>query len=448
LAVRDRPTKGERHEFGTATAAGTAGDDTYCAGDSEHDLEVVMRIAWLGAAWAVLAVTACSETAEPGQSDSDAGEPDTSVPSDADADAGGDADGVIDASTATAYNFYVAPAGSDSNPGTQAQPFRTIQRAASAVVPDSTVHVAPGTYAEVIRTTVSGTATKRIRYVSDVKWAAKIVPVAGAYAMWMANGGYTDIDGFEVNGTGSRTIRIGVALSGGKSSVRNSLVHHVAENSGCDNQGGAGLHASQSRGPTFDRYDFIGNIVHHVGAGCGWIQGIYHQSSGNIKNNIVYAASTGINLYHDDHDVNVVNNTLFGNAGYGINFGGCQEAYNNGCPTSGIKVSNNIIYDNRGGIAGPVLAADVGNKINNNLVYGNTNNYDLASPSSSSRTGEVNAPPNFVNYVRTGGGDYHLRADSQAKDRGALANAPSTDLEGKPRPYGSGIDIGAYEWRP
>src|SRR5262245_61931814 len=42
--------------------------------------------------------------------------------------------------------FYVSPAGSDSNPGTEAQPFRTIQRAANAVGPGNTVIVEDGVY--------------------------------------------------------------------------------------------------------------------------------------------------------------------------------------------------------------------------------------------------------------------------------------------------------------
>jgi hypothetical protein len=250
-------------------------------------------------------------------------------------------------------DFYVATTGSNTNAGTQAAPFKTIQKAASVATPGTTIHVAPGTYAETITSSINGTASARIRYVSDTKWGAKIVPAGtGGYTMWSVSGGYTDIDGFQIDGTGGTGTRIGIALTGGNSSVKNSLVQHVAEISGCDNMGGAGLLSNQAGGSTKINYDFIGNVVHHVGGGCGWIQGIYHQSTGNIKNNLLYANSLGIAMYHDDHNTNVVNNTIFGNSGYGINFGGCQEAYNNGCPTSGINIYNNIIYDNRGGIQG------------------------------------------------------------------------------------------------
>jgi parallel beta-helix repeat protein len=347
--------------------------------------------------------------------------------------------------TTSGNHLYVATTGSDSNPGTQSAPFRTIQKAANVVSAGTTVHVAPGTYAETITSAVNGTASARIRFVSDTKWGAKIVPVAGANTIWRASGGYTDIDGFQVDGTGNTSVRTGIALNGGNSSIKNTLAHHLAENSGCDSQGGAAMHSSQSRGATFNNYDFIGNVVHHVGAGCSWIQGIYHQSSGNIKNNIVYATTYAIHLYHDDHDTVIANNTLFGNSSYGIVYGGCQEGYTNPCPTSGIKIYNNIIYDNRGGIAGPVTAEDVNNIIKNNLVFGNTIQYDLASPSLSTITGTVTADPQFVNYIRTGGGDYHLKSTSPAIDKGSATYAPATDIDGVARPQGSAVDIGAYE---
>jgi hypothetical protein len=43
-------------------------------------------------------------------------------------------------------------------------------------------------------------------------------------------------------------------------------------------------------------------------------------------------------------------------------------------------------------------------------------------------------------------GDYHLQPDSPGIDSGALADAPTTDMEGHGRPCGAGVDIGAYEF--
>src|SRR5665647_1287161 len=48
------------------------------------------------------------------------------------------------ATPATAYHLFVGPNGADTNPGTAAAPFRSIGRAAQVALPDTTVHVAPG----------------------------------------------------------------------------------------------------------------------------------------------------------------------------------------------------------------------------------------------------------------------------------------------------------------
>ena len=350
--------------------------------------------------------------------------------------------------TPTINNYYVAPAGSDANPGTQAAPFRTIKKAASVVKPNTTVHVAPGTYAETINTTISGTASGRIRYVSDTKWGAKLVPAAGTDTMWRVDGGYTDIDGFQIDGTGGTSVRQGIYLTGGNSTVKNSWVHNVAENSGCDGNGGAGIVADQYRGAAFNNYDFVGNLVHDIGGSCHYIQGIYHASSGTVKNNIVYATNYAIHMHHDHHDIDVVNNTVFGNRYYGIYFGGCVAAQNNGCPTSGINIHNNIVYDNAGGIGGPNDQEDTGNySIKNNVVFGSRvyADMDLGPNALSQTSGTIIANPQFANYIRTGGGDYRVKNTSPAIDKGLSTYAPSTDIDGKARPLGAGIDTGAYE---
>src|SRR5689334_7261471 len=71
-------------------------------------------------------------------------------------------------------NFYVSPDGSDANDGSQLHPWRTIQHAANTVHAGASVHVAPGNYLGAVKTSRSGTATARIRFVSEVRWGATI----------------------------------------------------------------------------------------------------------------------------------------------------------------------------------------------------------------------------------------------------------------------------------
>ena len=325
---------------------------------------------------------------------------------------------------ATSTNYYVATTGSDANPGTQSAPFRTIKKAASVVNPGTTVHVAPGTYAESITSTMSGTVSARIRYVSDTKWRAKIVPIKNAITMWRVVGGYTDIDGFQIDGTGGTSVRQGIYMTGGNSSVRNSWIHNVAESSGCDSNGGGGVTVDQHAGAQFDNYDITGNLIHHIGGTCHWIHGIYHASSGTIKNNIVHNTNYGILAGHDPHDLEISNNTVFADNYTGIEYdGGCTERDTGTCPGNNINIFNNIIYDSAGGIGGPSAIEDIGNNsIKNNLIYrsGIYGNFQMGPNALSQVSGTMSADPQFVNYIREGGGDYRLKSSSPAIGKGAI----------------------------
>ncbi len=63
--------------------------------------------------------------------------------------------------------YYVATTGTDSNPGTEASPWRTIQKAANTLVAGDTVYIRAGTYRERVIPKNSGTdAGHRITYTS------------------------------------------------------------------------------------------------------------------------------------------------------------------------------------------------------------------------------------------------------------------------------------------
>lgn len=54
--------------------------------------------------------------------------------------------------------YYVAKTGNDTNPGTEAAPWLTIQKAANTLLPGDTVNIKAGTYNEKVTVNVSGTA--------------------------------------------------------------------------------------------------------------------------------------------------------------------------------------------------------------------------------------------------------------------------------------------------
>ena len=65
--------------------------------------------------------------------------------------------GFVEQAFAVGSTFYVSTAGSDTNAGSQAAPWKTIQKAANTAKAGDTVYIGPGTYGE--RVTISGSGT-------------------------------------------------------------------------------------------------------------------------------------------------------------------------------------------------------------------------------------------------------------------------------------------------
>jgi hypothetical protein len=166
-------------------------------------------------------------------------------------------------------DLYVSTSGSDSNAGTQASPYRSIERAADAASSGTIVHVAPGTYEGGFQTTTSG-----VTYVSDVKGAAKLVPGSGndRWEAWDNRGANVTIDGFEIDGShaqGGTPWLYGVYTAGSNSVVRNMKVHDIVhDGSALDaaksgGQGGAGIMGDGYYGAT--NIKVLDNDVYRIG---------------------------------------------------------------------------------------------------------------------------------------------------------------------------------------
>ena len=352
--------------------------------------------------------------------------------------------GASESASPSIYHLYVAPGGDDRNNGSQRTPFRTIDKAAAVAKPSTTVHVAPGVYGNTtIRT--SGNAAGRLRIVSDEKWRARIVG-SGSDAHFTNLGSHVDIVGFDVSGSG----RLGIVNFGSFTSIEGNHVHDLKISGRCMGLGGAGiLNASYIATDA----DIIGNVVHDIGVPgkCNGVQGIYHANlRGRIFNNLVYRASAwGIHLWHAASNVIVANNTVFHNGGAWVGGGiliGNGDAPG-GIVHSGTTVANNLVYDNPGAAIKQYCYAGVaciggGNVTRDNLVFRNGRGISLKKGSAS---GTIEADPQFVDYRSDGSGDYRLRSSSPALDKGSTASAPGVDIDGRARPLGRAVDLGAYE---
>jgi hypothetical protein len=288
-----------------------------------------------------------------------------------------------------------------------------------------------------VLTTVSGTSSARIRYISDQQGAAHIVGGTGE-AAWLNKGDYVDIAGFDVTGgnpNGIENLASNVRILG-------NIVHDIVAL--CDSNGGSGINNASY---TAQDNDIAFNFVHDVRAAASCSArhgvGIYHSNlRGHVYNNIsIHNGTEGIQLWHAANAVVVANNTSINNGENGFVIGAGDSP--GGITNDNSIVVNNIAANNafygiqEFGITGP------NNRYQNNLVFGNPSaNLTLLTGSA---TGTVTADPQFVNNTGDSLGNYRLGTTSPAIDAGTSNNAPTVDFVGGTRPQGRAIDIGAYE---
>jgi hypothetical protein len=297
--------------------------------------------------------------------------------------------------------------------------------------------VANGSYGSVV-TAVSGTATARIRFISDSRWGAHLVGTSSTEAVWQNQGNYVDIMGFDVSGSSPN----GIENLGSFVAMIGNRVHDIVAS--CDSNGGSGINNANY---SAQDNDILANVVFNVREATGCTAhhgvGVYHSNlRGHVSNNISFNNGTvGIQLWHAANAVVVSNNTVFNNSVNGVVIGAGDSP--GGITNDNSLVVNNIVVNNtfygiqEFGTTGP------NNKYLNNLVNQNPDgNLTLLTGAAS---GTIIADPQFVHYTGDASGDYHLQSSSPAIDTGTTTGMPSTDFDGGHRPVGSGPDIGAYE---
>ncbi len=227
---------------------------------------------------------------------------------------------ITPSTTSNGKDYYVSPTGSDSNDGSSAHPWKTIQHAATLVTAGYTVHVGPGTYSGAVTTSASGTASAPNRYISDNRWAAKIYYPGSpsAQTIWYNSGSYVDIEGFEI--TGLPPARIGIQNDGSNVRIIGNTIHDIVAD--CTSGGQAVNHSNYNAVSN----DTIGNMLYNikVPSTCTAVHGygIYHaMKGGKILNNIIFNnGAYGIHLWHAATDVIISQNTVFNNGEAGDNY--------------------------------------------------------------------------------------------------------------------------------
>lgn len=106
--------------------------------------------------------------------------------------------------TARGATYYVATTGSDSNPGTESQPWLTIQKAANTMTAGDTVYVQNGVYNERVESKAHGSPASPITF-----WGVSTNARVGAFALSHSN---IVLRGFSITGTNATGYQGSVAL--------------------------------------------------------------------------------------------------------------------------------------------------------------------------------------------------------------------------------------------
>jgi hypothetical protein len=261
--------------------------------------------------------------------------------------------------------FYVAPSGDDSNPGTAAHPWGTIQKAANTLIAGDTVYIRTGSYHERVTPQNSGITSNDITYASYPGETATIdgsgvtLPDDLAGLFEISGKSYIRVAGLRVINAGPFNDNAGILIfNSGHISVENNTTYNTTS---------SGIGVWGSNNVTVD-----GNRVDEAGGG-GWQECIsiagtdtfevrYNEvlnchkegicakdgsSNGQVYRNHVHQ-TLRVGIYVDAWDKHTYNIAVFQNIIHDIlDNNGFSLASEMGGLLENIHVYNNIAYHNR-----------------------------------------------------------------------------------------------------
>ena len=375
--------------------------------------------------------------------------------------------------------------------------FLTIQSAIEEAIDGDTVLVQPGTYVENIsnnsKNIVIGSlllTTGDISYINqtiiDGNQDGRVVSLSNnavltgfsitngfvsypSMGAGISCGGSTTVKDVIISGNTTNHRGGGIAASG-STTIKNAIISGNTANSY-----GGGIHCNYGDSLTIENVTISGNTAGSDGGGIYSWRG---NNSLTIKNSIISGntasgfSSNGGGISCNQSSPTITNTIISGNTGYnggGISIDASSPILNN------VTISGNTASNSGGGIA-----CSGSPTIINNIVNDNTGNYGIyvwsGNPSISYSNFSNNENGNFYNagdyvglnvtvnangdscdayyniqedplYVDINNNNYRLQNWSQLIGAGTTTSAPTTDIEGNPRPNpaGSNPDMGAFE---
>ena len=387
-------------------------------------------------------------------------------------------------------SYFVSPGGDDAAAGSTTAPWKTLQHAADSVAAGDTVTVRAGTYTG-FRLATDGTPSARIVFRADHGVTIDGNTAPGGNAVHLDGADYVTFDGFRV-------------INGNAGIRSNNNAGVILWNNELDLNARFGIVANASPGIVIEENTVVRTTVGDgivIGAGGDnavvrrnhvadhFIHGILIDGDRNadgsdgVASGAVVEANTvmgngrggGASIALDGaRGARLANNLVFSAHGDGI---GLTRVNGAAGSVENVIINNTVVVAHDGHWALRLYDGSTGNVVRNNILFNENPDSGAVTFSNDSVAGTVSeynvvedlirdadrtytlaewrdaknlernsraSTPQAV-FASAASANYRLTGTSPALNAGTATGAPATDIEGNPRPSGSGIDVGAYE---
>lgn len=328
------------------------------------------------------------------------------------------------------YDYYMGPSGSDTNSGTQAAPFATLQKLYNTLGVGQSGGVLPGDYVGsaanlTVGTSAGGSSASNLKRIVGIKDGSGLRPVLRG--IWAINGSYGELNSLAFDLSYSAAAAGNVPMRWGDGASTTTLNGWVWDDCVFDGKssaaqgllGGAGNNVQKTNGGIVRNCVFA-NINGPSQSGPG--HGIYLQtgSGWTISRNVfykvgaAYGGSRAVQLYPNAQTCMVEFNTI-DECSAGIVYGDDGSGYS----STGHTFRNNIFSNSVAAADGTALRAAISVDVNAGTATITNNHFHAAGTSVGANAGTNTSPTSGdPAYTNRTGRVYTLQAGSPAAGKG------------------------------